>query len=176
MSLATCAIALLATLIAAITDTRSGRIPNWLTTPLFVLGPLLGFVAGGAQELILSLLAILLCGLVPLLLFARAAMGGGDVKLLAGLGGLLGTHIGIELQFFSFCVVAFVLLAHMAWDGRLFVTMKNVLFAGGHLFLPKRYHREIEPALLTQVRMGLSIFVATLVSIVIRTPYAPWLQ
>ncbi|MEY4514407.1 MAG: hypothetical protein RLZZ450_6529 [Pseudomonadota bacterium] len=176
MSVVPYAIALLATLIAAYTDTRTGRIHNWLTVPLLVVGPVLSLLLGGPQQLILSLLGIVLCGMVPLLLFARAAMGGGDVKLLAGLGGLLGTHLGIELQFFAFCVVAFVLLAQMAWDGRLFVTLKNVLFAGGHLFLPKRYHRPLEPALLTQMRMGLSIFVATLLSVFLRTPYAPWLQ
>lgn len=176
MSFATCSLALLATLIAAITDARTGRIPNWLTVPLLVVGPVLSIVAGGLSALLLALLGVLLCGLVPLLLFSRNAMGGGDVKLFAALGGLLGTHLGIEVQFFSFCVVAFLLLARMAWDGRLFATLKNVLIAAGHLFLPKRFHRPIEPTLLTQERMGVSIFLATLASVAIRSPLSPWLR
>jgi prepilin peptidase CpaA len=175
MSFVTCSIAILAALIAAITDARTGRIPNWLTLPLLVLGPVLSAVAGGVPALLLSLLGVVLCAAVPLLLFTRQAMGGGDVKLFAALGGLLGTHVGIEVQFFSFCVVAFVLLAQMAWDGRLFVTLKNVFFAGGHLFLPKRYHRPLEPALMTQMRMGISILVATLASFALRSPLSPWL-
>ena len=176
MSLTTCAIAIVATLIAAIHDARTGRIPNWLTLPLLLAGPVMSAASGGIPALLLSILGILLCGLAPLLLFTRNAMGGGDVKLFAALGGLLGTHLGIEVQFFSFAVVAFVLLAHMAWDGRLFATLKNVLLAGGHMFLPKRYHRPLAPAVMTQVRMGISIFVATLGSVALRTPYMPWLH
>jgi prepilin peptidase CpaA len=176
MTLLSCSIAVLATLIAAITDARSGRIPNWLTLPLLLIGPVAAAFSEGVQGVLLSLIGICLCGLVPLILFARNAMGGGDVKLLAALGGVLGIHAGIEVQFFSFCVVAFLLLAHMAWDGRLFVTLKNVLVAGGHIFLPKRYHRPIEPTLLTQVRMGVSIFVATLCSLALRAPLASWLS
>src|SRR4051812_12097721 len=109
MPLVTCVIALLATLIAAVTDARSARIPNWLTYPLLVLGPILSLFgrAGWLPSLVLSLLGIFACALVPTLLFARNAMGGGDVKLLAALGGLLGPYAGIEVQFYSFCVVAF---------------------------------------------------------------------
>lgn len=176
MSLTTCSIAIVATLIAAYTDARTGRIPNWLTLPLLLAGPLLAAVSGGLPAFLLALFGTLLCGLAPLLLFARNAMGGGDVKLFAGLGGLLGTHLGIEVQFFSFCLIAFLLLAQMAWDGRLFATLKNVLFAGSHLFLPKRYHRPLTPTVMTQIRMGVSIFVATLASVVLRTPFMQWLR
>lgn len=176
MSLPTCLLALLATLLAAVTDTRTGRIPNWLTYPLLGVAPVLGFVEGGPAGALLSLLGIALCGLVPTLLFVRNAMGGGDVKLLAALGGLLGPHAGIEVQFFAFCAVAFLLLAHMAWTGRLFATLRNVLIAAGRLFLPKRYHRPLEPTLLTQMRMGLSIFLATVASIALRGGYESWLR
>lgn len=168
MSVVTCLLALFATLIAAVTDGRSGRIPNWLTLPLLVLGPLLSLMSHGFSALLLCLLGILLCSLVPALLFTRNAMGGGDVKLLAALGGLLGPSCGIEVQFFSFCVIAFALLARMAWEGKLFATLRNVMIASGHLFLPKRLQRPLEPTLLTNMRMGVSIFVATAVSVVLR--------
>jgi len=176
MSPITCGVALLATLIAAITDARTGRIPNWLTYPLLAAAPLLSALDGGVSAIGSSLLGVVLCALVPFLLFARNAMGGGDLKLFAGLGGLLGAHAGIEVQFFAFCVVAFLLLAQMAWDGRLFVTMRNVVVAFGHLVLPKRYHRPLEPSTMTEMRMGIAIFVATLASIAMRTPYAQWLS
>jgi len=170
MPFVSCLVALIATLIAAVTDARSARIPNWLTYPLLVLGPVLSLFgsAGWLSSLVLSLLGIFVCALVPTLLFARKAMGGGDVKLLAALGGLLGPYSGIEVQFFSFCVVSFVLLARMAWDGKLLATLRNVVIASGHLFLPKRLQRPLEPTLLTDMRMGLSIFVATALSFVMR--------
>lgn len=176
MSLFTCCVALLVTLIAAVTDARTGRIPNWLTVPVLLLGPVYAAIHGGVQPLLLSLIGVLLCGLVPLLLFVRDAMGGGDVKLLAALGGVFGPIAGIEVQFFSFLIVVFLLMAKMAWDGRLFAMLRNVFVAGGHLFLPKRYHRPLEPAMLTTMRMGVSIFVATLASIAMRAPLVVWLS
>jgi len=170
MPFVTCLVACIATLIAAVTDARSARIPNWLTYPLLVLGPVLSVFGHGPwlPSLVLSFIGILSCALVPTLLFARNAMGGGDVKLFAALGGLLGPYSGIEVQFFSFCVVAFVLMARMAWDGKLLGTLRNVFIASGHLFLPKRMQRPLEPTLLTDMRMGLSIFVATALSFVLR--------
>jgi prepilin peptidase CpaA len=176
MSLLTCCTALLVTLIAAITDTRTGRIPNWLTLPLLVAGPLAAGLGGGLQPAILASIGILVCGLVPLLLFLREAMGGGDVKLLAALGGWLGPIAGIEVQFIAFTLVVFVVMAKMAWDGQLFAMLRNVMTASGHLFLPKRYHRPLEPTLLTHMRMGASIFMATVVSLGLRAPIALWLS
>jgi prepilin peptidase CpaA len=176
MSLFTCCVALLVTLVAAVSDARTGRIPNWLTLPVLVLGPVWAALHGGMLPVLLSLIGVSLCGLVPLLLFVRDAMGGGDVKLFAALGGIFGPIAGIEVQFFSFLIVVFLLMAKMAWDGRLFAMLRNVLVAGGHLFLPKRYHRPLEPAMLTTMRMGISIFVATAVSVAMRAPLALWLS
>lgn len=176
MSLFTCFVALVVTLVAAVTDARAGRIPNWLTYPLLLAGPVSAAIVGGVQPLLLSLIGVFLCGLVPLLLFVRDAMGGGDVKLLSALGGLLGPIAGIEVQFFAFVIVVFLLMAKMAWDGRLFATLRDVVIAGGHLFLPKRYHRPLEPAMLTNMRMGISIFVATLASVALRAPLSLWLS
>lgn len=172
MHFVTCVVAIVATLIAAITDARSGRIPNWLTYPLLAFGPVLSVLSPAPwyTSLALSVFGIFSCALVPVLLFARSAMGGGDVKLLAALGGLLGPYSGIEVQFFSFCVVSLVLLGRMAWDGKLFAMLRNVLLAGGHLFLPKSMRRPLEPTLMTNMRMGFSIFVGTALSIALRGP------
>jgi prepilin peptidase CpaA len=173
MPIATCSIALLATAIAALTDARSARIPNWITYPLLLLGPLLSVCfaqLSPLEGLLSSVFGIVCCGLVPVLLFARSAMGGGDVKLLAALGGLLGPYSGIEVQFFSFCVVTVLLLGRMAWDGKLFATLRNTLRAAGHLFLPERLHAPLEPTMLTNMRMGIPIFVATALSVLLRGP------
>ena len=76
------------TAMAAVTDYRTGRIPNWLTLPPLVVGPLLHFVSGGPTGLLGALVAIAVCGLVPYLMFRCGAIGGGDVKLFAAMGAL----------------------------------------------------------------------------------------
>ena len=76
-------------LVAAVTDWRRGEIPNWLTLPPLVLAPAAFalFVSPGAA--LVSIAGIFICGLVPYLLFRQDAIGGGDVKMVAAIGGLL---------------------------------------------------------------------------------------
>lgn len=68
-----------ATLLAALADARTGRIPDALTLPALAFGLVVGSPGGAA-----------VCALPALWLFARGKLGGGDVKLLAALGALLG--------------------------------------------------------------------------------------
>lgn len=160
--------ALLVTAIAAFTDTRSGRIPNWLTVPLLVVAPLYHGVMQGWMAGALSALAVILCGFLPFFLFSRNAMGGGDVKLLAGLGALFHPYFGVEVQFLSYVLVSLLLLGRMAWEGRLFATLMNSVWAFWNLVLPARMHRPLEQSSLTQMRMGIPIFLATALSIALR--------
>jgi prepilin peptidase CpaA len=170
IALAPYAVAMVVTLVAAITDMRTGRIPNWLTYPLLVAAPIASGLIGGAEPFLRSLLGVVLCGAVPLLLFMRGAMGGGDVKLFAVLGGILGPAGGVEVQFFAYVAVTFLLLARMAWDGKLLNTLGNVGRAGFNLVVPDRFQKPLEPSMLTTMRMGLAIFVATLWSFYINNP------
>jgi len=161
-------VAVLATLIAAVTDSRSGRIPNWLTLPLLVLAPMAWGVCFSLRDALVSLLGLAVCGLVPLLFFVRNAMGGGDVKLFAALGALLGPSTGIEVQFFAYCALTFVLLSRMAWEGRLFATLATSAKAALSLVFPKRLRAPIEPTTLTSMRMGVAICAATLLSLLLK--------
>ncbi|HTV23971.1 MAG TPA: prepilin peptidase [Polyangiaceae bacterium] len=99
--------------VAAVHDARSGHIPNWIVA----LG--LGLGAGGsiaaeafsdAGRALLhaggTLIGFVACGAVPLLLFRLRSLGGGDVKLLATMGALLGPTLGLELSFVAFGVAA----------------------------------------------------------------------
>ncbi len=82
--------------LAAITDLRWHRIPDWLTLPALGVGLLARFAVhgfGGAfgQGLIAALLGALFC----LLLFGLFAIwgkgiGGGDIKLITAVGALTG--------------------------------------------------------------------------------------
>src|SRR5439155_15034799 len=71
---------------AALEDLRSRRIPNWLTFSL-VLGGIGQSVAFGAIcSPGASLLGFVVGFALPFVLFALGALGGGDVRLLAGVG------------------------------------------------------------------------------------------
>lgn len=89
--------ALLIALLAAYTDLRSRRIPDWLTLGAVGVALALQAVVAGPAGLEAAVWGIVAVGLPAAGLFALRAMGGGDVKLLAACGALLGPSAGIEL-------------------------------------------------------------------------------
>jgi prepilin peptidase CpaA len=79
--------------IAAITDAYSRRIPNVLVLAGIVTGLMLNVWLAGWHGLQQSLLGFGLALLVYVPLFMLRAMGGGDVKLMAAAGAIVGpTH------------------------------------------------------------------------------------
>ncbi len=79
-----------ALVIAAVTDIRSSRIPNWLTLSLAASGMVLHTATQGWEGLLFSLEGLGI-GIGCLLLFyVKGGMGAGDVKFLGGIGALLG--------------------------------------------------------------------------------------
>jgi prepilin peptidase CpaA len=90
-------IALLATALAAAWDLRLRRIPNWLTLGTLTAGLVLNTGRAGLAGLLLAVAGLFAAGFPALVLFRLRAMGGGDVKLLAACGSLLGPSPGLEL-------------------------------------------------------------------------------
>ncbi|MCA9581994.1 MAG: prepilin peptidase, partial [Myxococcales bacterium] len=87
-------IAIAITAISAVTDTRTGHIPNWITFPPILLAPIGYGLFFGWYGFGQSVLGLLACGVVPYFMFWQGGMGGGDVKLFAALGALLGWQLG----------------------------------------------------------------------------------
>jgi prepilin peptidase CpaA len=77
------AAALLLALACALTDLTTGKIPNCITLPALAAGLLVGHPLG-----------VLACA-PALWLFARGKLAGGDVKLVAALGALVGLTSGL---------------------------------------------------------------------------------
>jgi prepilin peptidase CpaA len=77
-------------LIAAISDIRSRRIPNWLVFPFLAAGPIVLTAAHGWHGLQQSLLGILLAAALMGILYWLGGMGMGDVKLCAAVGAWIG--------------------------------------------------------------------------------------
>lgn len=151
------AIAVGATALAAGTDARTGRIPNALTVPLLAGALLLHSFSGGAGELLGSIVGAAVCATTPLVLFSRGGMGGGDVKLFAALGALVGAAPGLEIQIVAFIVTGAVAIVGLIRQGRLSQVLAVSLRRAG-LFrgaLPVSTEDD-----LVGVRMGVPIFVA----------------
>jgi len=83
-------IAFAAVTVASVIDWRSRKIPNLLTFPLAGLALLGNCVAGGFHGFLSAVVGLAVGLVFFLLLMALGAMGPGDVKLMAGLGALLG--------------------------------------------------------------------------------------
>jgi prepilin peptidase CpaA len=101
-----------AVLIAAATDLRARRIPNWLSGGTLVSGLVFAGWSGGGAGLLDGLLACAVLAIPYVLLFLFAGGGAGDAKLMGALGAWLGLiNGGIVLG----CVAAVGVLLGMAY-------------------------------------------------------------
>ena len=166
------AIASLGCLIAAVEDVRTGHIPNWLTFGLLSVGGMtqvwLSHLAYPKLNTLLfvgsALIGVVFSGLVPFLLWKKNALGGGDLKLFAALGALLGPLLGMQLQLYAFLIALVLAPAKLAYEGKLIATLKN---AGTLVINPlrRKERRVVLPsAALSEYRFGPAIFLAALVT------------
>lgn len=157
------ALAIVIAAIAAATDWRSGTIPNWLTLPSITLAPLFYGLFFGASGAIQCLVAIFVSALGPYVLFRVGAMGGGDVKLFASLGGVTAFDpvVGVEIQLGAFAAAMFVALCGAAWRGALLRTLGSAVAACASRLMPSRWKMRTGNGALTPIRMGGVILMVT---------------
>lgn len=157
--------------VAAWTDWRTGEIPNWLTFGAFAVSPFAhiarALIAGADKTAALteggaSLLGGLLCALVPLLLYSKSAIGGGDLKLFVAIGGLLQVMLGVEAEMYGFFAAALIAPARLAYDGKLLRTLKNAGALMINPFMPKEKKIQIEQEMMSWFRMGPAILLGTI--------------
>lgn len=112
--------------IAAVWDYRTRRIPNVLTIPLLATGVTWFAMQHGLSGAGNSMAAAFLLALPYIVLFLTVGGGGGDFKLMAGIGAWVGIVPGL---FFLFCVaicgVVFALVLSF-WQRRLRETLRQV--------------------------------------------------
>ena len=123
--------ALLLSLIAAATDLRSRRIPNWLTVPGFVVGIAANTALSGWSGLKASLLgaAVGLALLLPFVLLR--SLGAGDWKLAGALGAFTGPSILMDLLLGSVLVAGVMAMALVIYKRRTRETIRNI----GHILV-----------------------------------------
>ena len=163
----------LVALFAAWTDWRTGEIPNWLTFGALLLAPIAHVVRSlsltGDRSLALmdgaySIAGAVLCAAVPLALYRKDAIGGGDVKLFAALGAILRPVVGIEAEMYGFIAAALIAPARLAYDGKLIATLRNSLYLVINPFLPKEKKITVQQEMMTWFRLGPAVLVGTLLT------------
>ena len=125
MSIAHIAVLILVT-VAAYFDISSHRIPNLLTYPSWLIGLLLGLLYGGLQGLANAGLGFVVCFVPLLLMYIGGTIGGGDVKLMGGVGALLGFPAGLNALISSILVGGFFAAIILLWQGRLIPLLRYV--------------------------------------------------
>lgn len=116
-------------------DAATSRIPNELTYPAMVIGLALGCAAhlggeparlAGSAGAAQSVLGLLACGGIGLASMAVAGMGGGDMKLLAAVGAILGMSAAMTVLLYALAAAVVYALANLAVRGRLNSAMREV--------------------------------------------------
>jgi prepilin peptidase CpaA len=88
------AVATACALAGSVFDVKTRRVPNFVTIPCILLGLVLHLTLGGWKQMLLSLAAGTICGLVFLVFYLAGGMGAGDVKLIMAVGCIAGlSHI-----------------------------------------------------------------------------------
>lgn len=159
-------LALVLTAVAAITDYRTGRIPNWITLPPLAVGPLIHGLVDGIEGALSSVVAMLVCGTVPLVMFFRQGMHGGDTKLFIAIAALCGTLVGLESQLLAFVVGAVYAMGRLAWEGKLLSTLGRTFYLGLNPLLPKSWRKAPSPELMQKLRLGGAIFAGLALTVI----------
>lgn len=126
---------------AAWVDAAMRRVPNVLTYPAILIGlilnvalaPLLGFMQADVAERWLgspgatqALWGFLLCAGFGIVSFAARGLGGGDVKLLAAVGALLGWSAVLPVLFNTLVIAAVIGIVNWALRGELIARVQVV--------------------------------------------------
>lgn len=137
--------------IAAVSDYRSGLIPNRLIVAGFALvlalRVLSALLDGNRGQLGFQLAALglgtLIGGLIPLALYICRALGAGDVKLMALCGAGLGPVAGLESELYAFGFGALYALGAAAYSGVLWQTLRGSAVLITNPVVPRRVRKPV---------------------------------
>jgi len=177
--LLTDSVALFATLVAAGTDVARGKVYNWITYPVAILGLLLAaFVKNLSLTQSIAGLVITLAVFYPL---SRAgAMGTGDVKLIAAIGALKGLPFVLVCFFYTLCAASVIGLIALAWKGRLMDSARWLFIMITMRSTVGTLHPKSNP-MLTTMPFAPSVFIGLAYAVYLETINGPidlswWLQ
>lgn len=132
--------------VAVASDILTRRMPNVVTLGGLVVGLVIhaaaglagGGLLGGVKGAGFALLGAFACGIVPFLAWRKGEMGGGDVKLFAAIGALVGPGLGFDVEARAFALSLLVLFPYRLIRHRaLGVALKNVGIGLANVFKKK---------------------------------------
>jgi prepilin peptidase CpaA len=152
--------------IAAVTDLRSGLIPNWLTLGALTLAlgarVVLGAITHGFHGAVIAagscLAGAFLCALIPGAMYWLGGAGGGDVKLFAAIGALCLPLLGLQAETYAFVAAVALSPIQLIYQGKLLATLgRAATLVVNPLRGPERRER-VPEELMTWFRMGPAVF------------------
>ncbi len=111
---------------ATILDCRSGRIPNILIGTALLIGAVL-YGRSSCQELFLYGVRVVLFAVPFMIFFCLRMLGGGDVKVIAIIGGFVGVRDGMIIIFLSLLIAAIASFVKMIHYGILKERMRILI-------------------------------------------------
>lgn len=118
---------------AGISDLRTRRIPNWLTLSGVLAGLAMNSFLFGFNGLGQSAAGLGLAFGVYIMLYTLRAMGAGDVKLMAGVGAIVGPADWFGIFLITSVIGGISALALILWRKRTRKTFANVQFILGEM-------------------------------------------
>ena len=107
-------------------EIRSRRIPNWLTLGGIALGLGAAAIEGEWDGLCDSALGLAIAGGLFLPFCLLGVVGGGDMKLMAAVGAIVGWPMVLRVLTDTCIAGGVIAVAIMAWKGILLTTLANV--------------------------------------------------
>lgn len=132
--------------VAVVSDIATRRMPNIVTLGGLAVGLVIhgarGFVEtgflGGLRGVGFAIVGAVACGIVPFLAWRKGEMGGGDVKLFAAIGALIGPTLGFDVEARAFAFSLLVLFPYRLVRHRaLGVALRNVGIGLANVFRKK---------------------------------------
>ncbi len=112
---------------AAVTDAWHRKVYNALTLPAMLLGLVLHTVAQGWPGLLFAILGLVVGGLLFYPAFWVGGMGGGDIKLMAALGSLMGWRFAVDTAVDTALLGGVAAVGLLLYRGELLVTLRRMV-------------------------------------------------
>ena len=154
------------TILAALLDWRSRRIPNWLTVPGLLSGVAVHALIAGWHGTLFALEGAGLALILLLPLVALRALGAGDWKLMGAVGAFVGWQMFLFVLLGSIFASGIMAVVQVYRTGRVMETLKNMvtLVRGFFTFgLKKNPQISLDNPRLLKLPFGVAVAAATLV-------------
>jgi prepilin peptidase CpaA len=163
-------LALAVALAAAVTDWKTGAIPDRLTLGALAAAPVahtLGSYVGdpsvesAVRGFAASILGAAAAGVLPWLLLRAGGMSGGDVKLFSALGAITGPGFAVHAVTYALVVALVQGLAVVVRRGAVRSTLRNVRALVSRPIVRRGNTENTPPPAMTTMRLAFSIFLGS---------------